>query len=250
MEPIKIVLRIAAVAVFLAAILFFVRFCTNLISDHEEGLMGDGNIIRRNISIEKPFHSVSVNGSMNVWIRQGKAPAIQVLADSNLQPHIRFDFEDDRLIIRQKGSLHWTGNTRVLITVPDLQGVEVKGAAEIRIPDTLQTESFKLNIEGAAMADLVLKCRNMTSHISGAGEIQLKGMAEEAETQINGAGKFSAGDCMIKNLDISINGAGYAMTWVTDTLKASVNGAGEIKYRGNPHLIPIISGVGRIRAAE
>jgi hypothetical protein len=250
MEPVKIILRLVAVAVFLALILFAVRFCTNVLSNHDQSLIGDGNMIRRDIPVEKPFRSLEVNGSVNVWLRQGNPATIQILADSNLQPFLVFEFADDLLTIRQKRSLHWSGTAKVLITVPDINRIGVEGAAEINIPDTLRTDQFTLDIKGAAMANLSLLCHTFHSEISGAGEIRLKGRAESVETRINGAGKMAAKEFLIMNHDIRINGAGSVTTSVSDTLRATLNGTGEVKYSGNPFIIPDINGIGRIHRME
>lgn len=248
MEPIKIVIRIALMVLFLGAIVFFVRFCTGILADPDNGLVGDGNIVRRNIPVESAFQSVEVAGSINVYFRQGSPAAIQVLADSNLQPYLDFSFEEGVLNIRHKKPLRLSKTAKVLITAPDLRGIEVEGAAEIRIPDTLRTESFDLLIKGAAMADLVIDCRELRATVSGAGEIRLKGRTERAVTRINGAGNLKAPEFLIRSHDIKINGAGDARTLVSDTLRATVNGAGKIEYKGSPVVIPDINGVGTIKA--
>ncbi|HRZ43029.1 MAG TPA: head GIN domain-containing protein [Bacteroidales bacterium] len=248
MEPIKIVIRIALMVLFLGAIVFFVRFCTGIVSDPDKGMVGDGNLVRRNIPVEQAFQSVEVSGSINVYLRQGSPAVIQVLADSNLQPFLDFRFDGGELIIRHKQPLRLSKTAKVMITAPDLKGIEVEGAAEIRIPDTLRTESFELDIKGAAMADLLLDCKDLKASVSGAGEIRLKGRAERATTRINGAGNLKAADFLIRSHDLRINGAGDARTLVTDTLRATINGAGKIEYKGSPVVIPDINGVGSVKA--
>lgn len=249
MEPSKVLLRIIIMVLFLVAILFTIRFCSNMLHKGKS-MIGDGNLVRKEIAIKDHFSAITITGSLNAVIRQGDKPSVTLLADSNLQQYILFDFKEDMLTIRHKHNLHLSGPARVLITVPDLHAIVVEGAAEIHLPDTLFTSHFKLDIRGAAMADLALQCESLYCSISGAGEIKLKGRAVKAETQINGAGKLSGKGMVIQRHDIKVNGAGSAYTFVTDTLAATINGAGLVEYQGNPVVLPKINGVGTIRISE
>lgn len=250
MEIRKIILRILIMAIFLAAILFTVRFCDNVSTGLRRTIKGDGNIIRKKIDTEAPFTAIRLNGSVNAWIRQAAVPKIEIIADSNLLPYIHAEFDDETLVIEQKRNLHLSAPARILISVPDLKSVTVEGAAEIRIPDTLQTKRFNLDIKGAAMADLLLKCEHVTTSISGAGEIRLSGRSKKAVSKINGAGNLSAPNFIVRHHEISLNGAGKASVTATETIDATINGTGVIEYYGNPKVYPEINGIGKIRPAD
>ena len=250
MEIRKIVLRLIIMALFLAAILFTVRFCDKVSSGLRKTIQGDGNIIRKEMEAETPFTAIKINGSVNAWIRQAPVPKIEIIGDSNLLQYIYLEFDDETLTIRQKRNLHLSEPAKLLISVPDLEMVTVEGAAEIRIPDTLFASHFTLDIKGAAMAELLLNCNLVTSTISGAGEIRLSGISDVAVSKINGAGKLSAGKLIVKDHEVFLNGAGKALVTATETINATINGTGVIEYYGNPKVIPKINGIGKIRPAE
>ncbi len=247
MELRKIILRIIIMALFLTAILFTVRFCDKVSSGLRKAIKGDGNIIRKEMPVKAPFSAIRINGSINAWIRQSAETKLELIADSNLIPFIYMEFDDEILTIRQKRNLHLSEPAKLLISVPDLKSVTVDGAAEIRIPDTMYTNDFYLDIRGAGIAELLLKCDRVESSISGAGAIKLGGISGFAKSTIKGAGRLSAGNFIVKDHEVVLNGAGKASVTATETIDATINGTGVIEYYGNPKVIPKINGIGRIR---
>ena len=238
-------------ALFLTAILFSVRFCNRLLSPSAvKSLRGDGNVIRKEQPVEAPFSALSVSGSVNVYVRQDSRAKIEVIADSNLIPFIDMAYDEEVLKIRQRRNLHFSEPVKVLVTTPFLTGIEIEGAAEINIADTLKVDQFRLDIKGAAMADIVVDCRHLSAGISGAGEIRLRGRAERSDMEIKGAGRLMAREFIAASQLVKVNGAGTAYVYATDTLEAIINGTGVIEYGGSPHLIPTIKGIGKIRAAS
>jgi len=247
MELSKIIWRIVVMVLFLGAILFAVRFCDHTFSSLQKEIRGDGNVIRKEIPVEAPFTTLVLEGSVNAFIRQGSNPTIEIITDSNLLEHIALDYADEVLTFRHSKKLLFSSPVQLLITVPDLHKVVVEGAVELQIPDTLHTERFELEIKGAAMAKLLLNCRELKSTISGAGEVRIGGKADKAVTVISGAGKFRAKELFALDHTVTLNGAGSAYVHAENLLKATINGAGVIEYSGSPVVTQKINGVGKIR---
>ncbi|MFO7722707.1 MAG: head GIN domain-containing protein [Bacteroidales bacterium] len=249
MELSKIILRIVMLLLVVAAILFAVRFCDNNLTRIGKSKAGDGNVIRREMHVEAPFTAIRVSGSVNVFYRQDATSKIEIVVDSNLLEYIEIEIDEETLEIRQKMNLRFTTPVKLLVSAPDLRKITVDGAAEVHIPDTLYTDHFTLDIRGAGMAKLLLDCNQLSTVISGAGEIQAKGRADRAISQINGAGKLTATRLITKTHKITMSGAGSAYITAIDSLDATINGAGLIEYHGNPVINQDINGVGKIRPA-
>jgi len=249
MEPKKLIFRIIIMALFLVAILFTVRFFTQLFSGSGHPLYGDGNTIRKEIRVEAPFTSLKLEGSLNAFIRQHPVPKIEITGDSNLLEHINIDFDDDELTIRQNRNFRLTEPLQVMISIPDMHKVIVEGASEIDIRDTFRTKEFFVKIEGAAFARLVLDCEIFNTDISGAGEIRATGKAGKSSHIINGAGKLEAREMLVQHQEVEINGAGNARVTAQETLDATIHGAGVIEYSGKPQITKSIKGIGKIKSS-
>ena len=64
---------------------------------------------------------------------------------------------------------------------------------------------------------------------------------------MRGAGDFNAQDLQAKNVEISLMGAADAKVNATESLTASIKGAGDIRYSGNPPTIKkSIAGAGSV----
>ena len=75
-----------------------------------------------------------------------------------------------------------------------------------------------------------LDCKNLTSKVSGSGDITLKGKADEAR--------------------YSVSGSGDARVYAKDNMNLSVSGSGDIRYKGPANVNKSKSGSGSIQGAN
>jgi hypothetical protein len=66
--------------------------------------------------------------------------------------------------------------------------------------------------------------------VSGAGNLTLKGLAEDHKTEVSGAGNLKALEFITDNTDADVSGAGNAQIMARKLLKADISGAGNITY--------------------
>jgi hypothetical protein len=82
--------------------------------------------------------------------------------------------------------------------------------------------------------------------LSGAGNVQADGVADNLSVHISGFGDFKGGDLHSQTAEVYVTGAGSATVWADKKLDASVSGAGSVNYYGNPSVLEQISGVGSV----
>ena len=73
-----------------------------------------------------------------------------------------------------------------------------------------------------------LDCKNLTSKVSGSGDITLKGKADEARYSVSGSGDIKAYDLSVNDLSCSVSGSGDARVYAKDNMNLSVSGSGDI----------------------
>jgi len=82
----------------------------------------------------------------------------------------------------------------------------------------------------------------------GASDISVDGNVEEFLADLTGASDLKAKGLQAKTIEISTTGAASAYVSVTDTLRVSITGAGDVTYYGNPKTIEKhVTGAGSIR---
>jgi hypothetical protein len=193
-----------------------------------ERVTGSGKMV----TVTRPLgdaHQIVLEDAVNATITIGDEPSMTLTADDNVEPLISTETEDGKLTVKSKADIRTEHRPKVTITIPSLDRLEVN-ASEVSVT------GFKggtLNLE-----------------IDGAGDVTATGTLDEAELEINGAGKLSLQQLEVATMKLEINGAGDAKVKATQSLNVEINGAGNVVYSGSPaHLQKEINGMGSIRAA-
>lgn len=84
--------------------------------------------------------------------------------------------------------------------------------------------------------------------MSGASETTLSGKADNFEIELSGAGELDAKGLKSRNVIVDISGAGSAVVHAKKTLHVEISGAGSVKYKGNPEISKEISGAGSLES--
>jgi Putative auto-transporter adhesin, head GIN domain len=188
---------------------------------------GSGNVKTesRNVS---GFQAVSLSGVGNLTIDQNGTESLTVEAEDNLLPYIQTDVQGNRLIIGSKDntSLNPTKPINYRLTVKDLNSIDLSGAGKITGAD-INTPKLMVNV-------------------SGAGDITLTGKADSQDINLSGAGNYHGDNLAGKDVKITTSGAGSAVVQVSDTLDATVSGAGAVRYIGDPQVKQNVSGAGSV----
>jgi hypothetical protein len=117
------------------------------------------------------------------------------------------------------------------ITLPRLERVDLEASGDARIT-------------GLAGGRLALVG-------SGSGSFDADGAVDAVDVQIMGLGDANLEGLRADAAHIEIDGSGNARAHVTGSLVATVNGTGDILYRGSPRsVVEDVNGTGRISRAD
>jgi hypothetical protein len=111
--------------------------------------------------------------------------------------------------------------------MPDLTGVDVSGVSKVTA-NNIKTESFNLDISGAA-------------------KVELNGEANDLIIDASGASKINAENLKVANANVDVSGASHITVNATEEIKADASGASKINYVGEPkNVIKHTSGASRV----
>jgi hypothetical protein len=176
------------------------------------------------------FSRIELSGEAGVVITVGEAQQVTVRGDDNLLEDVETEVDDGTLEISQPGNvdLQPRAGLTVEVTVPDLEAVEVSGAGNVSIAG-LRGGLFRIDV-------------------SGAGNVEASGQIDRVEAEVSGVGHLRLGTLVAREATVSVSGAGDVEVHATDSLSASVSGAGDIVYTGGPENVETdVSGAGEIR---
>ena len=175
------------------------------------------------------FAGVELAGANNVHVSVGGKQAVVVHADDNLLDHVVTDVHDGVLVITNRGSVKTATPMRVDVTVPALDTVNLSGTGSV-------------NVDGVRADELTIR-------VPGSGTLTANGSVERLDAGLDGAADVELGDLVARHVAATLGGTGELRVHATDSLDATVSGAGAIFYAGHPrNVTQSVTGTGTIAA--
>lgn len=220
------------------------------------GIPGSGNI-QTETRVTGAFEAISIEyPGAEIIIQQGDKETVEIEADDNLLPQLSTEVISGKLTVKNvetdwKAMVNPSKPVKILITVRDINEIVLSApVGDLQVND-LQTSTLKLVLSGGAQIRLnEIRVDLLDSDLSGAGDIQVSGTADEIKLILSGLGSFNAADLKSKKATIELSGMGDATVRAEQELAATITGAGSIKYFGNPHVEQNVTGAGSVKPAE
>lgn len=213
-----------------------------------EDIDGSGRITTESRSIDG-FSAIALFTEGSVKVTVGGRPAIEIETDDNLHRYIATTVDDGVLELKPTESgvdLDPTRGITYRISVPSLTGIDVYGAGRVEL-DGVTADDFRVSVPGAASVDIgALQASSLELDVSGVGNVDIEGNVEHQMVRWLGVGDYDGSRLQSAHTDVRLNGAGHVSVWATETLDATVTGAGAIEYRGDPETATSVSGLGSI----
>ena len=229
---------------------------------------GNGNIITKEISVDN-YSEIELGGNIeysgnNFWgnrsnkkfpvfkYTHARSASLKITIDENLFPLLSIKSNNGRLAIRiQDGTRIKPTQYVIEGSSKTLKYLKTSGPMDFEAQNALKLRLGEFSVSGSG--DLVfedLDCKNLTSKVSGSGDITLKGKADEARYSVSGSGDIKAYDLSVNDLSCSVSGSGDARVYAKDNMNLSVSGSGDIRYKGPANVNKSKSGSGSIQGAN
>lgn len=246
---------------FFVSLLVFVPLITASCSLIGGGGLGGGVPGSGNVQTEtrdtSAFQAISIEypGAV-VIVQQGNKEVIEIEADDNLLPQLSTEVLSGTLTIKStetdwKTSVNPSAPVKIHLTVKELNMIVLSTPVGNLEVNDLRTGTLKLVVSGGAQVRLNgIQVDLLDSVLSGAGDIQASGTADELKLVLSGLGDFNAADLQSNKAAIELSGMGGATVRVEEELAATITGAGSIKYFGHPHVEQNVNGAGSVQPAE
>ncbi|MCP3061276.1 DUF2807 domain-containing protein [Myxococcus sp. K38C18041901] len=218
---------------------------------------GNGDTVTEARGVEG-FESVAYEGNLDVRVREGATPAVEVTLDSNLQDNVRaFVQSDGTLRIETDGNLDPQGPAHVDVTLPRLTGASLSGSGQVRVDGFLgqQAEHVRLRAEGSGRLSYCGAARVLEAHLEGSGELKVcmpeSMVAQAVALHLSGSGEVSwsgAADAV----RVTSDGSGTTrLAGRAERLDTRLSGSGDLEARPLEavHLDVRVEGSGDVAAS-
>ena len=192
------------------------------------GVRGNGHITSEERQIGD-FSELHTGGTFDIEWRNG-SPGLTITTDENLIPYVEAEIQDNYLRLRLRDRVLPTHGLKVVVSSSRRTGTKLTGASQL-VAHELTGDSFAVETTGAA-------------------EVKLDGTVGQLLADMTGASELSAKKLQTRTAEISTTGAASADLSVSENLKVSITGAGEVIYHGNPVVTKHVTGAGEVRRKD
>jgi hypothetical protein len=217
-----------------------------------ENVTGSGRSATESRSVGE-FQAIALRGSIDLEVRQGATPSLQVQADDNLLPYLETVLEAGSggpvLQVRWKSghSLATRGPAKVSVITPRLGAIATAGSGDVRI-ESFTTPALKLALSGSGDAVLAgVQVDDLAISVSGSADVKGSGQAGKLGIAISGSGDVKLGELRADDVSVRIAGSGDAEVHAQKTLTVGIAGSGDVVYRGDPAVKSSVAGSGSVR---
>lgn len=213
-------------------------------------MKGSGNVVTKE-RVLTHFKELDMSGAFKLELTQDSVQKVEIITDDNLQDYVKTTVNGDRLVIKSEKNLCATKNVLIRIHVNELSKIEASGAVDVKTTNEFKQPSFELKSSGATESDLMMNVNTLSTRISGAGKIALRGQAAELNIKISGAGKIKAFDLVANKCVVDVSGAADSEVNVLSELNVSASGASKVSYKGAPaKVVENSSGASSVKKVE
>ena len=234
---IVLVAGIAAIAIFIAVVLFPV------LQGQAECIIPSGAIVSKNI-YPGTFTSFEATGPVEVFFKQDKTESVRIEANENIADLVNAGVEENTLKIffgRAAIDLRPVCNdfvtTIIFISAPVLESILASNSATVFVKDQMLSEKLLVKATNSARLEANVSIGILGSFASNSAIIVLKGFAEEHTAQAVSGGQILASELFTKTAVLDAEDAGIVEATVLDKVEVSAITGGTVGFRGTPIII-------------
>lgn len=207
----------AIYALAASAILFTLTSCVIEKRHASDGSL-NGDFVSRSEAI-KPFSELYVSGYSEIIFTQGPTDSVRIEASKELVDLVTIEQDGETLSISKKNSPKkinlWGSDDRIFVYLasPNLVKLNLSGANDFTVKDSLLTDNFDVVIAGAGDLKInkLVASNSVTVSVSGAGDADMDYLTAKSFTlNMSGAGDVDAKIHDAQTVKVGISGAGDA----------------------------------------
>lgn len=202
------------------------------------------------------FNEVKFEGSAK-WILIPSAEDKVVIESKNedVFPYIDVDVKGGVLSInttdKQKNITKMFKSVTIKVFFNSISSVSLSGTGSVNTEKRFNASKLTATLSGSGNMYLDISCGTFRGNMFGTGGLNAKGSADRAIVKVEGVGGFDGYELVTKNVIVTVSGVGGAKVHASESLTATLNGVGSIRYKGEPETKNFnTNGVGAIKKAK
>ncbi|TAE12627.1 MAG: hypothetical protein EAZ95_12170 [Bacteroidetes bacterium] len=210
-------------------------------------LQADGVIITQERATPI-FHSIVNKSSAKVYITQtnNNEYGVKAIGSNNLLTNLTTTVRDGVLTISSPSCVSNNYQYDILIKMPNILSVTQESSGKIIGENYWYTNGLVVKNTSSGEIDIEVDATQITSILTGSGKIFLYGVTPILILEHKSSGTFKGFGLATRDVEAYMEGSGDGEVTVSDNLKVSLKGSGDLYFRGYPLLDVIDNGSGDV----
>jgi hypothetical protein len=206
-------------------------------------------------SVGNKVTMVELSGPINLTLRQGVTPALEVRGEERMLGNVETASEGATLHIGTRGIvLRHREPLQVTLSLPSLEQLRVDGSGDSTVSG-FSGERIEVQLDGSGRVKFNGRFRQVSAGLNGSGDLEISagssdqveakvtgsgtitlvGSARDLRTESTGSGELDAQHLRADTVSVKQHGSGTTRVHARQSVAVALSGSGEVKVSGNPN---------------
>ena len=224
--------------VFLTKIVLTAAISLVFASCNGHVIKGSGNVTTETRNVGGDFKSIDANKGLDVELIQSAERSVTVIADDNLQKHIKTRVENGVLIITSDiNNYRNVSSKKIVVRMPEVERLEVSSAARLISMNTIRGKDIKVKSSSGSEIEMDLEFDNTSLEASSGSSISVKGKALKLDTESSSGSEIDADDLLANDVKARASSGSSIDVHPLVSLDAKASSGASVDYAGRPGVV-------------
>lgn len=221
----------------IATVLSLTLFSCNFDVNFNQGVKGNGDVIKQDRTINKPFSSIKATEGLDVFLTQSDNESITVEADENLHELILTEVEDGVLKIHTKQNIGRATSKRVNVSFRNISSIISSSGSDVYSTNTITAD--RLDLKSTSGSDMKLDVNTSVLHCksTSGSDLKVSGNTTKLVAEATSGSDIKAADLRAESSEVKATSGADITINTTKELTARATSGGDVKYYGNPEKV-------------
>lgn len=173
-----------------------------------KGIKGSGNVTTETRNIGGDFTSVDANKGLEVELIQSKEKSVTVVADDNLQKHIKTKVDNGVLIITSDYSSYYNVKSKkVIVRMGKIENIQTSSGASLTSSNILKGDDISVKSSSGSEIDVSIESDRAVCESSSGSSIIIKGKAITLKLESSSGSEIDANKLLSNDINAKASSA-------------------------------------------
>ncbi|WP_309640025.1 head GIN domain-containing protein [Flavobacterium sp.] len=199
------------------------------------GVKGSGNVVTENRTVPNSFKSIKAEKGLDVVLEQSPETSITVIADDNLQKHIKTTVENGVLTITSDINNYINVESKkVVVKAPNIESIDVCCGVSFNAKNTIKGNTIALKSSSGSSMNIAIEVEKASCEASSGSDIKVYGKAMAMEAASSSGSTIDAEKLLSNEIIAGASSGSVIEIFPLVSLNADASSGGVINYHNVP----------------